>query len=111
LIKKKFHQKNFQLINISFKYFIKRSAFIYFFSETFNIHMISFNKLFLHGEKSESILNYSSKIFLGGFFNFIYEDFYLNKNVILFMLYKLYSHNNMFFHYQRFLNRFVNYNY
>lgn len=106
-------KKNFKncLVNLSTKYFIKRSAFIFFFSNEFNSQTMSFNKLFLFGSNSKSIFNFSPKLHLGGFFSFIYEDFFLNKHLIFSTWYKLYPHLRSFFYAQKFINRFIQYNF
>jgi hypothetical protein len=99
------------LVSISLKYFIKRSAFAYFFSGVFNGQMATFNKLFLFGDNSRSILNFSPKLSLGGLFSFIYEDFFLNKLLLIPTTYKLYPNAKSFLYSQKFINRFMHYSF
>jgi hypothetical protein len=99
------------LVSASLKYFIKRCAFSYFFSGVFVKQATALDKLLLYGNDSRASLSFSPKLPLGGFFNFIYEDFFLNKNLIFKIGYKLSYSAKSFLYSQKFLNRFINYNF
>ena len=68
------------LVTFSLKYFLRRSAFSYFFSGNFKNHIKIFNRFFF--PKKNAVMLLLPKVNFTGFFNYIYEDFIINKNLI-----------------------------
>lgn len=97
------------LIIFSIKYFLRRSAFSYFFSGNYKNHIKIFNRFFY--PYKNAVMLFLPKINFTGFFNFIYEDYIINKNIIFPSL-SLLNKNMSYFRYtQQFFNRYMQYNF
>ena len=102
-------KKKTNLIYFSLKFIIRRSAFSYFFTNHFKNHIKIFNKFFY--PHNNSVIKFLPKINFTGFFNFIYEDFIVNNN-ILFITKNLLLKNMKYFRYaQYFFNKYMLYKY
>lgn len=104
-----FNKKNNNLIKFSIKYCIRRGAFSYFFFYNFKNHINIFNKFFYLNKNS--VISFLPKINFLGFFNFIYEDFIVNKNIIFFIKMLLNQNMKYFCYAQYYFNRYMQYNF
>ena len=97
------------LISFSSKYFIRRSAFSYFFSGHYKNHINIFNRFFYPNKNA--IMSFLPKINFTGFFNHIYEDYRISKNII-FASKNLLNSNMRYLRYtQYYFNRYMQFQY
>jgi hypothetical protein len=101
--------KKGNLIKFSIKFIIRRGAFSYFFFFNFKNHINIFNKFFYLNKNA--VISFLPKINFTGFFNFIYEDFIVNKNIIFFIKFFLNKSMKYFCYAQYYFNRYMQYNF
>lgn len=98
-----------KLITFSIKYYLRRSAFSYFFSGNFKNHIKIFNRFFYPNKNA--VMFFLPKINFTGFFNYIYEDFITNKNIIFINILILNKNMSYFRYAQHHFNRYMQYNF
>ncbi len=92
---------NKNIIFFSIKYIIRRGAFSYFFSDHSKNHSKIYNKFFY--PYKNSIIKFLPKVNYSGFFNFIYQDFIINSNILFITKNKLIKNMKHFRYAQYFL--------
>lgn len=95
------------IIYYASKYFIRRSAFSYFFSGNFKIHLKLFNKFFRYSKINKSILQFRRQFKFTNFFNFIFEDYITNNNVLFLSNIKIRKNFTKFYYAQLHFKRFM----
>ena len=86
---------------------IRRSAFSYFFYDHSKNHSKIYNKFFY--PYKNSVIKFLPKVNYTGFFNFIYEDFIVNSNILFITKNTLLKNMRYFRYAQYFFNRYMQY--